>query len=159
GKPTTRKQIVKMLRKELAAKLGAKISDDPDAPTHYDILNNGATKEFAQEVPEFSLRNMQNVLASDEWIGFGYLEFICNALNKDIYILEMARRDIYASYDLHLTIKGNRRSIVLYYIEGHYELVGLLLSDGSFGTHFDPDNKFIRFLYDRVQAKISGVKE
>lgn len=151
GKHMSRGEIVAMLRQELSRKLATKIIDGDDSPTYYDILNGGNTRTFSEAVPEFSLANMQRELASRNPIGFGYLEFIGNALNKDIYILEAQRRDIYATHELPLTIKGNRKSIILYYLSGHYELAGLQLSDGTFVTHFAPEHSFIRFLYDRVQ--------
>lgn len=155
GKHMTRHQIVTMLRYELSKKLSEPISKDSDAPTYYDTLNGGNTSAFAEAVPEFTLENMRRELNSNRPLGFGYLEFIGNALEKDIYILEGRRCDIYATHELALTIKGNRKSIVLYYIEGHYELVGLELEDGSFATHFNPNHTFIRFLYARVQEIIS----
>lgn len=159
GKHVSRDQMVSILRKELSQKLATKISDDPDAPTHYDILNGGNTRAFAEAVPEFSLEYMQHELASHSPIGFGYLEFIGNALNKDIYILEAERRDLYSMpHELPLTIKGDRKSIVVYYMKGHYELVGIQRPDGSFDTHFAPDHSFIRFLYQRVQEIIARPK-
>lgn len=155
GKHVSRTQMVSFLRKELAEKLATKISEEPDSHTHYDTLNGGNTSAFAEAVPEFKLSYMQSQLNSSFPIGYGYMEFIGNALNKDIYILEALRRDIYVTDELSLTIKGNRRSIVLYYMNGHYELVGIHNPDGTFDTHFSPDHSLIRFLYNRVQQIIS----
>lgn len=154
GKHVSRDKMVTMLRSELSRRLAEKISDDPDAPIHYDILSGGNMRTFSEAVPEFSLQNMQNELASRSFIGFGYLEFIGNALDKDIYILEGQRKDIYVTDELSLTIKGNRKSIVLYYINGHYELVGIRRDDNTFDTHFSPDHSFIQSLYSRVQELI-----
>jgi hypothetical protein len=99
---------------------------------------------------------MQKQLDSSAFIGYGYMEFIGNCLNKDIYILEAVRQDIYITDELLFTIKGNRPSIVLYYIEGgHYESVGLKLSDGTYATHFYPDHSFIKFLNEKVQHAIN----
>jgi len=151
GKHVSRAQMVSHLRKELSQKLATKISDDPNSLTHYDILNGGNTSVFAEAVPEFALSYMQEQLQSTFPIGYGYMEFIGNALNKDIYILEAIRRDIYITDELPLTIKGDRRSIVLYYMNGHYELVGIEKEDGTFDTHFSPDHSLIRFLYNRVR--------
>lgn len=149
-----RNRMIAGLRKELAQKLAAKISPTPDEngyhPTYYDTLNGGNTSAFADAVPEFKLEYMQNQLESQVPIGYGYMEFIGNALNKDIYILEASRHEIYITDELPLTIKGNRNSIVLYYMNGHYELVGIQNVDGSFDTHFSPNHSLIRFLYDRV---------
>jgi len=151
GKHVSRNKMVEALRHELAQKLALKISDEPDAPTHYDTLNGGNTSAFAEAVPEFRLEYMQSQLDSHTPIGYGYMEFIGNALNKDIYILEAVRRDIYNTDELRLTIKGDRNSIVLYYMNGHYELVGIQNSNGSFDTHFSPNHSLIRFLYNRVK--------
>ena len=151
GKHVPRTKMVSHLRRELSDKLAEKVFPDLDSPTHYDILNGGNTSAFAEAVPEFALSYMQEQLRSNLPIGYGYMEFIGNALNKDIYILEAIRRDIYITDELPLTIHGDRRSIVLYYMNGHYELVGLEKDDGSFDTHFSPDHSFIRFLYNRVR--------
>jgi hypothetical protein len=154
GKRMNRHQIVTQFRRELSLKLAVKISEDEAAPTHYDILNRGNTKAFAEAVPEFALEYMQAQLDSPNHIGYGYMEFIGNALNKDIYILEATRKHIYATEELPLTIKGDRKSIILYYMEGHYELVGIQRPDGPFDTHFSPDHSFIRFLNQLVRQRV-----
>jgi hypothetical protein len=150
GKRVNRTKMVEALRMELSQKLASKVSDSPNALTYYDTLNGGNTSAFSEAVPEFELSYMQNQLNSHTSIGYGYMEFIGNALDKDIYILEAIRRDIYVTDELSLTIKGNRNSIVLYYMNGHYELAGIHKEDGSFDTHFSHDHSFIRFLYNRV---------
>ena len=150
GKHISRAKIVSHLRKELSQKLASNISDESDSPTYYDVLNGGNTSAFAEAVPEFTLSYMQDQLKSSFPIGYGYMEFIGNALDKDIYILEAIRHDIYITDELPLVIKGGRKSIVLYYMNGHYELVGIEREDGTFDTHFSPDHSLIRFLYGRV---------
>lgn len=151
GASVKRDKIISTLRKELSMKLGSKIND---THSYYDLLYNGTIAQFAQSVPEFKLSYMQAQLDSNYPIGYGYMEFIGNCLNKDIYILEAIRKDIYVTDDLPLTIKGNRPSIVLYYHNGHYELVGVKNSAGSFTTHFLHDHSFIRFLHSRVEQYI-----
>ena len=151
GKKCSRKTIIRVLRKELAQRLGSPSNpQDPNSKTHYDLLNNGNTASFAEVVPEFTLDYMQREIDSDSSIGYGYLEFIANAINKDIYILEACRSDIYIMDNPELIIKGNRKSIVLYYINGHYELMGIQKEDSSFDTHFSPDHSFIRFLRNKI---------
>ena len=162
-KKVSRNKMISSFRKELSERLSDKISDDPTSPTHYEVVNRGYTAQWASEakVEEYTLSYMQNQLNSSSYIGYGYIEFIGNALNKDIYILEALRRDIYrqSDEDLELTIKGNRNSIILYYMDnGHYELVGVKNDDGTFGTHFSPDHTLIQFLYNRVQQIISSVR-
>jgi hypothetical protein len=155
GRHVSREKMVAALRRELADKLSSPISEDTNSPIHYDILNGGNTSAFAESVPEFDITYMQKQLDSQTPIGYGYMEFIGNALNKDIYILEAVRHDIYVTDELPLTIKGNRCSIVLYYMNGHYELVGIRKNNETFDTHFNPDHTLIRFLYSRVR-QITG---
>lgn len=164
GKRIARTQMVHALRRELSEKLSVKVSDDPDSPTYYEQLNRGYTAQWAEDakIEEYTLKYMQKELNSNAYIGYGYIEFIGNALNKDIYVLEAIRRDIYRQIDedLELVIKGNRNSIVLYYTDnGHYELVGVQNADGTFDTHFSPDHSLIRFLYGRVQNIIQSVRQ
>ncbi len=150
GKHVSRSTIIKSLRKELSQKLAVKINNEPNAPNYYDTLNKGNTSLFAKEVPEFSLDHMQKELNSNTSIGYGYIEYIGNILDKDIYVLEASRHNIYITDELSLTIKGNRPSIVLYYMDGHYELVGIRNDDMSFVTHFSCNHSFIRFLHEKI---------
>jgi hypothetical protein len=152
GKHMLRLKIISNLRKELSEMLSAKMGPYPNSPSYYDKLNNSNTAAFASAVPEFQLEYMKAQLDSSNSIGYGYIEFIGNALNKDIYILEGARRDIYVTDELPYTIRGDRNAIVLYYINGHYELVGLKTGESCFETHFSPSHSFIQFLRERVRT-------
>lgn len=155
GKTMTRSEIVSALRRELARRLSEVDPEDKDGRTYYARLAGGNTAIFAEAVPEFKLEVMQSQLASNAHIGYGYIEFICNALNKDVYILDAAHRDIYIFDELPFSIKGNRKSIVVYYMNGHYELVGIRAADGSFDTHFEPGHSFIRFL-NSIVKEVAG---
>jgi hypothetical protein len=150
----SRNEIVTMMRNELALKLSEPINETQNV---YDILNNGNTALFSKAVPEFRMLYMQEQLNSQVPIGYGYMDLIGNCLNKDIYILEALRNDIYVTDELPYTIKGTRPSIILYYVNGHYELVGVQNADGTFTTHFDPEHSLIRFLYLRVQEYVTSI--
>lgn len=141
GKHISRAKIISSLRKELAEKLDK----------YYETLNNKNTLTFSKDVPEFTLQHMKSELDSNNSIGYGYIEYIGNVLNKDIYILESSRKNVYKTDDQSLIIKGNRPSIVLYYVnDNHYELIGVKNDDGTFNTHFSPEHKFIKFLYGKL---------
>lgn len=161
-----RNEMIVNLRKELSEKLAEPIDNSPNAPRHYDLLNGGNTSAFSEAVPEFALDYMQKQLNSTRPIGYGYMEFIGNIVKKDIYILEALRQDIYLTDELPLTIKGNRNAVVLYYMNGHYELVGIKRPDEvidgvatptGFDTHFGlpSEHTFIKFLYNRVTSIIT----
>ena len=136
NRPISRNQIVYNLRKELSDKLSQPVNGK-SGPTYYEKLNNSNTLKFSKYVPEFSLKHMQAELNSNHHIGYGYLEYIANQINKDIFILD-ANHKLYPSDEI--TVKG-RNAIVLYYQDNHYELIGV---NGM--THFKPNHPFILFL-------------
>lgn len=162
----TRKEIIRNMRKSFSEKLNSPISSKPNSKTHYEIINSGNTAEFpiSPDLPEYnySLSNMQKSLDSEENIGYGYIEFISNAIDKNIYILVSSMNDIYPFEKTELLniYKKDRPSIVVYYIwdndtsdkYDHYELVGIM-NKGTIDTHFMPDHSFIKFLYNKVLEK------
>ena len=149
GAKISKRKVVKMLRRELAHKLSQPVDPlNPDSPIYYDTLSNGNLQEFSKSAPEFSLVNMKKILDSRESLGYGFMEDISDALNKDIYILDEATEDVYVSNESNL-YKG-RNSLVLYYAHGHYDLVGLEDTNGDIVTYFAHDNEFIHFLRSRA---------
>lgn len=146
----SRNVLIAAMRQNLATNL----------PQYYSRLNSGQMSIFAESVPEFTLEHMQAQLNSHEHIGYGYLEYISLALNKDIYILDDAQCDLYRSDEQPLSATGQRDSIVLYYRAGekpqdnHYELVGILNYYSAYETHFDPQHSFIQFLRTRMTSNV-----
>lgn len=145
GVKMTKGEIIRTLRKELANAL----------PMYYDKLNNGTTAQFANYIPEYKLEYMQKELDSFIPLGYGYLEFIGNILNKDIYILDSKTQYPYITDELSLSITGQRESIIIYYNNngsnvGHYELVGIRNSDDTIDTHFHHLHPFVKFLHSLI---------
>ena len=64
-------------------------------------------------------------LDSDRPVDNAYNEFISDQLNKDIYILDAVTQDVYMTGSDDNVLYKDRPSIVLMYLPGHYELVGL----------------------------------
>lgn len=153
GKYFDRNRFVKQLRKDLADKLGKKVDpSNPESPTYYETVSNGELPEIAKSLPAYSLENLQKELNSDNPVDNIYNEFISNELNKDIYILDYTKQDIYMTgTDLNLLYK-NRKSIVLLYLPGHYELVGVE-ENGKIKTLFDPDHELIKTIQKRIISK------
>jgi hypothetical protein len=146
----SRNDLIIAMRRDLADNL----------PQYYPRLNSGQMFVFAESVPEFRLEHMQAQLNSHEHIGYGYLEYISLALNKDIYILDDTQHDIYRSDEQPLSATGQRDSIVLYYRPGqtpsdnHYELVSIINYYGAYETHFNPQHSFIQFLRTRMTSNV-----
>ena len=152
GIPIDKKQFVKCLRYDLSLKLAEKINPlDPSSPIHYDTLSRGELRNFAKMVPEYTLENMRKELDSSAPVNNVYNEFISNQLNKDIYLLDAVKKDVYlVGRDDDILYKG-RDSIVLLYTPGHYDLVGVLQGNGIPATLFKSDNPFIKALQSRIR--------
>jgi hypothetical protein len=152
----SRRDIVSRFRRELSQRLE---QPHPSGGTYYSQLNRGNTAEFAETVPEFRLEAMRDRLNSSAPIGYGYLELIGEALNKDLFVLTGEPLDLYPSDELPLIVKGGRPALILYYQglswleNGHYELVGLRRPDGGFDTHFGATHPLILELTQRVRER------
>lgn len=151
----SKKELVRSLRKQIADKLSQPIDPlDQSSPIYYDILSYGKLREEAEVINEYSLSNMQKILDSDSFVGYGYLELISDLLNKDIYILDNQKQNVYITTEDYLH-KGRNSIVLLYIDDNHFELVGLLQNDGSIISYFDPNNPFIKFLSALYDYRIS----
>lgn len=151
GKPFIRREFIQNLRKDLSVTLGSKINpSDNSSPLYYDELSRGELKDFSKSVPEYSLKNMQKELDSKRSVDNVYNEFISNQLDKDIYIIDAVKKDIYITGDDNDILYKNRPSVVILYLPGHYELVGLIKRNGDIKTLFNPDHDFIQAIRERI---------
>lgn len=151
NKQETLRSLISALRKEMALKLSSVDSTRGDGTaTYYQTINNGHLPEESKEVPEFTLENMVRCLDSSQSLGTGYLELISRLLNRDLYILSELTQDLYATDELPYIVTGKRPAVVIYWDGvGHYELVALKNSQGTFDSYFKPTNPLIEFLYSR----------
>lgn len=154
AKRVTRKEIVVNVRKELADML----------PQYYDKLSSGNLKNYTgfsnNSYDDFSLSNMQKELNSSNSIGYGYIEYISNVFDKNIYILLSSTCDLFpfGKSEILQNYKSDRMSIVLFFIgDNHYELIGTQNKNGTINTHFSPEHPFIKFLYDKVLARANMI--
>lgn len=149
----SRYTLVKSIRNELATRLGEPVDLlYPSGPTYYTELSRGKMYEFGKEIPEYSFEEMRKRLRSNEAVGNEYNEFVSNQLNKDIYILDNHRKDVYITGDDDDLLYKNRSSVVLLYTPGHYELVGIRDSKGKIQTYFSATHPFIQFLRSRMNV-------
>jgi hypothetical protein len=152
NEPLNRKTFIRKLRKDLSNKLKSRVDPtDPESPIYYNKLSRGQLQEFSISVPTYSLENMVKELDSNLAVDNVYNEFISDQLDKDIYILDAIKQDVYITgYDDEILYK-NRPSIVILYLPGHYELIGLE-ENGNVKTLFDPDHNFIRAIRERMRT-------
>lgn len=147
---TTRQDFVKQLRRDLAVKLGSKVDPrNPESPLYYDLLSRGNLKDFSKTLPQYSLANIQEELNSDRPVDNVYNEFISDQLDKDIYILDMTKQDVYVTGSDDDILYKDRPSIVILYLPGHYELVGIN-DNGVIRTLFSHDHDLILAIRDRM---------
>ena len=134
-------KFVREFRKNLAYQL---VED-------YDKLANGKLRELSKEMPEISLDVMMKELDSSKPISNIYNEFISDLLNRDIYLLDYQKKDVYLTgSDLNILYK-ERKSTVLVINKNHYQLVGIIKENGSIKVGFKPDHPFILSIQNRIK--------
>lgn len=161
GKIVNEEGVVRGIsRNEFARRIRYKIAEklrevDQDGTMYYDKLSNNYQKEFAKDVVEFSLENMEKTLKSNDYLGFGYIELLADFFEIDIYLIYLKENDIYPTPELKYSIKG-RDSVVITYDDEklHYETCGIIRND-SIHTYFKSTNNFVAFLKNRVIELLS----
>ena len=152
--PFNRKEFIKNLRKDLSKTLALKIDpEDPNSKTYYSTLSNGELENISEQIPNYSLKNMQKELySSTTSVSNIYNEFISDQLDLDIYILNSKTKDVYMTGSDNSLLYKNRRSVVILYMPGHYELVGLMHQNKNIDTIFSPNSKFIEKIRSRMDC-------
>jgi hypothetical protein len=118
--------------------------------TYYSGLNMGKLEEISGGIKEYSMEALQKELRSSDAVDNIYQELISNALNKDIYIIDGPKQDIYNVGSAYPMYYKGRNSIVIYYIPGHFEVVGIKHSDGTVDTLFTPEHPLIQACRERL---------
>jgi hypothetical protein len=151
------------MRQDIAYSLAQKaeikttrVPSKKETKTNYDILGNGSVKSMAETLPMYSLENMQKELNSNSPVSNLYNEHISNMINKDIYILSADKKDVYMFGDDYSLLYKNRDSIVIIYLTGHYELVGLRDQEGVEKTLFSYKHPFIQLIRERIETLCAG---
>ncbi len=152
GKIFNRGEFVKNLRTDLSKMLNNKIDpNNAQSSTWYETMANGEWVEDSNNIPELSLKFMQNELASNASISHVYNEYISDQLDKDIYILDVEKKDVYMTGTDDALLYKNRNSIIILYLPGHYELIGIKDSQNYIQTIFSPDSKIIQIIKKRMK--------
>ena len=156
GESFNRKNFIKNLRKDLAKRLASKIDpEDPKSKTYYEALAQGELKKISKDMGNYSLKNMQKELSSSSTpVSNIYNEFISDQLELDIYILDANKKDVYMTGTEDNLLYKNRRSIVILYLPGHYELIGLVDEDNEVTTLFSPQSDFIQSIRKRMKKLV-----
>jgi len=118
--------------------------------TYYSGLNNGELEKIAGGVKEYSLSALQRELRSSAPVDNIYQELISNCLNKDIYIIDGTKKDIYQVGSAFPLYYKGRNSVIIFYIPGHFEVVGVKHKDGTIDTLFTPEHPLIEACKERL---------
>jgi len=145
---TDRVNMARTFRNALADRLEE--IDPLTGKNYYAGLNNGELEKISGGVKEYSLNALQKELRSSHPVDNIYQEIISNAMNKDIYIIDGTKQDMYhVGSAFSLYYKG-RNSIIIYYIPGHFEVVGIKQKDGTIATLFTPEHPLIQSCRERL---------
>jgi hypothetical protein len=145
---TDRVNMARTFRNALADRLEE--IDPLTGKNYYAGLNNGELEKISGGVKEYSLSALQKELRSSAPVDNIYQEIISNAMNKDIYIIDGTKQDMYhVGSAFSLYYKG-RNSIIIYYIPGHFEVVGIKQKDGTIATLFTPEHPLIQSCRERL---------
>jgi len=131
--------MARQFRRELSEKLGSK--NPKTGKIYYETINNGFMKEYSKFVPEYSLSRMKRELDSNSPLGYGYMEFIADIIDKDIYILDRSSMGLYKTDEV--TVKDRKSAIIIYYDGSHYETVVQNVGDSQV-HHFSSKNPIIK---------------
>ena len=117
---------------------------------YYSGLNNGELEKISYGVKEYNLEALQKELRSSSPVDNIYQELVSNLINKDVYIIDGTKKDMYQIGSAFSLYYKGRNSVIIYYIPGHFEVVGIKHSDGSIDTHFTPENPLIQACKERL---------
>jgi hypothetical protein len=150
-KALDRIRFVRELRAQLAERLGQPINGS-NSSTYYELLLKGNIAEEARNKPELTLERMKTVLRTENFLGEIFLEYLSDYFNLDIYIIDLRSMEVILSrIEDSLLFKRTRESIILGFINNHYELISVKVSETEFPTVFAPTASVIRKIWARRQ--------
>ena len=150
--------LVKKLRSSLSEALEEK--NEYTNISEYDTLGNGYYKKFNEAIKmvdgdTHSLESLQIELKSNNPVDHSYIEILSNHLNLDIYLISSKTGDVYLTGTDRQLLYKNRKSIVILYSPGHYDIIGLKRKPNQngiiiFDTLFSCDHDLILAIKGRI---------
>jgi len=148
-----RRHFIRDLRSNLSNELSNKINGENI--TYYEKISDGQLPKLSKSIPEVSLDNMMKELDSSYPISNIYNEFISDAINRDIYLINYETKDVYMTGTKLSLLYKNRPSSVILYKPGHYETIGYIESNNTLRLSFDHDHQFIKILKNRAKELLN----
>lgn len=149
GKSLDRINVVRELRSLLADRLG-QLANGPNSSNYYQLLSKGGFVEKAKTEPEFSLEKMKLALRTASFLGEIFLEYLSNYFNIDIFVINLKTMEVTLTQtEDYLLFTRSRDCVILGFINNHYELISVKVSDKEWPTIFSPQAPIIRKLWQR----------
>jgi hypothetical protein len=153
-----RKLLCRRLRDTVAETLEEK--NVTTKKTEYETLGGGYYSEFNEAVKDeigdkYSLAALQQELFSDNPVDHVYIEILSNHLNLDIYLISSKTGDVYLTGSHTSLLYKGRRSIVILYHPGHYDIIGIRRPDAGdgqviFDCLFGNNHQLIQAINSRI---------
>ena len=139
-----RTNMVRKLRNELSMVL--EMINPETGLRYYDTANNGVWKELANTILlddmnrriDYSLRGMQRLLASNDFIGDEVFSYVADMLGIDLYVMKLDIDEIRPV----IAVRKNRPAVIIGGNGVHYETLGVI-RDELIQTVFLPDDEII----------------
>ena len=160
GKVVSQTEWIRVFRNTLATYLRKPHPKSGGKVTYYESLFTGKVDEVAAKIPEYKLEAMEKVLSPDAYIGVEFIHYISEFLDIDVYIIDLAIMDVfdYRVEDLSVYHKG-RKSVVIGYINKHFESIAIEEQPKIYSMPFIPDNKLIIKLRGRLEQKQNEIEQ
>lgn len=154
--------LVKKLRYSLSEALGER--NEFTNTSEYDAMGNGYYRKYNEAVKmvdgdTHSMEYLQAELKSNNSVDHSYIEILSNHLNLDIYLISSKTGDVYLTGTDRNLLYKNRKSIVILYSPGHYDIIGIKRKTEHnesviFNTLFSCDHDLILAIKGRINQLI-----
>lgn len=150
---TSKQQFIRSLREELSKVL----------PLYYNTLSRGELAVLAKSIPSYNMEYMQKELKSSASLGQLYFEFLAEAMNINIFLLNEQKKDVIVvnKTDFDLYYKKRDCVILLFSGEngdyaGHYSYIGYEETPKVIRTKFSLEHPLIKTIKQRMFQIYNG---
>ena len=156
-----RNLLVKKLRYSLSEALEEK--NDYTNTSEYDTMGNGYLRKYNEAIKSVdgdthSMESLQKELKSNNPVDHSYMEILSNHLDIDIYLISSKTGDVYLTGTDRRLLYKNRKSIIIFYSPGHYDIIGIRRKSKEgviiFDTLFSYDHDLILAIKERVNQLV-----
>lgn len=149
GEAIDREAYVQQLRNGLADRLSHPSGENKNSPTFYQLINKGSLAQKGRTEPGFSLEAIAKALRTAPFLGEVYFEYLSNYFKIDIFVIDLSTMDVILSKTPDNILFLGRDTILVGYVDKHYEMLSVKISEKQHATFFSPESPIIRKLWNR----------